>query len=170
MSSIISDKFAFIFTHIPRTGGTSWTDFIRRHDPDMKEYPHFPLSELPDKYFKFSIIRNPFERAISLFARTATMWGNDFLRFLKEPFDWRCRETFCPAEVYLCKDGKELFDKVFRFEDNPGRQLCNKFGVEQIDYPHWSKTNHGPYEDYFSEEAKMIVLKRCAWELKWLYP
>lgn len=169
MSSIVSKKFEFVYTHIPRTGGTSWTDFIRRHDPEMQEYPHYPLSELPKDYFKFSIIRNPFDRAVSLFARTAGMWEHDFLRFLKEPYDWKRRETFCPAEVYLCDaDGNKLFDELFRFEDNPGRQLCERFGVEQIDYPHWSKTNHGPREDYFSKEAKEIVELRCAWEIKWL--
>ena len=80
------------FLHLPKTGGTSLSDFIRSHisdskvcpeflnfydkfsDEDLKKYDfysgHFDfktLSRFPPKTFKFTILRKPKDRICSLY-------------------------------------------------------------------------------------------------------
>ena len=77
----VSDKYKFIFFHIPKTGGTGITTFLKnvhnyrgaeRADPEptlhhmsAQEY----LSKHPDQkdYFKFAVTRNPWARVLSGF-------------------------------------------------------------------------------------------------------
>ena len=64
---MISHKHKFIFTHIPKTGGTSIT---RALNPNAG-IKNKPLKEMPLKdkedYFKFTFVRNPWDRAVSMF-------------------------------------------------------------------------------------------------------
>eukprot|EP01084_Bolivina_argentea_P061059 111592_1 len=66
--NINNDK-QFIFIHIPKTGGSSIENlFFNRHldseHKTMKEYLHYYRYR---KYFKFSFVRNPYLRIISMF-------------------------------------------------------------------------------------------------------
>ena len=84
MGWIVSDKYRFIFIHIPKTGGTSLaepryqdgkgalagllgeTDYIQAghiRAVGLKER----MSEHWDKYFKFAFVRNPWDRMVSLY-------------------------------------------------------------------------------------------------------
>ena len=69
---ILPDK-KIIFIHIPRTGGTSvekYFNFKTSTDWKIKTAQHLTLAEYDnhydlDKYFKFTIVRNPWDRLVS---------------------------------------------------------------------------------------------------------
>jgi len=77
---MISKKYKFIFSHIPKCGGTSILDFfyikdkthsIRKYDKlgehkTFKEYQK-KFSSKFKSYFKFCFVRNPFDRCVSLY-------------------------------------------------------------------------------------------------------
>ena len=77
---MISKKYRFIFSHIPKCGGTSIlnffyekdkTNFIREYDKlgDHKTFFEYQ-KKFPRKfksYFKFCFVRNPFDRCVSLY-------------------------------------------------------------------------------------------------------
>lgn len=86
MACLVSHKFRFVFCHIPRTGGSSFSEYIRkfcarrrelgREHGSLIEISHLPLADLKklyfknhnwDDYLKFTIVRNPFDRMASLF-------------------------------------------------------------------------------------------------------
>jgi hypothetical protein len=91
---MISDSCKFIFIHIPKTGGNSLTEFLKdlsthkiiygdNHFGKNKsisimdkgiDIKHFPLilykkfyADKFQEYFKFTIVRNPYDRIMSLF-------------------------------------------------------------------------------------------------------
>jgi hypothetical protein len=171
---MVSDKYGFAFCHIPRTGGTSFTDaMLSVHNPKLEDYPHTPLSQFRDKLngnVVFTKVRNPFDRAVSLFHRTKPMWNNNFNRFLESDFHWRKRETLCPAEDYLLEKSKELFNCVLRFETLIGdtKRLLDYLGIDfdMALYPHWTHTSHNPYREYYTDDLRKIVESRCAWEIE----
>jgi hypothetical protein len=80
----ICKKNKIIFVHIPRTGGTSILKFLNIERKKENLYggychyslmlkQHYPLHKIKiylnqsDNYFKFSIVRNPYSRIISIY-------------------------------------------------------------------------------------------------------
>ena len=93
---MISESKQFIFIHVPKTGGNSLQEMLLKYSEDkidlyrenqdgverfaikssysaklkkhsiLRDYKAYLTPEVYDKYFKFAVIRNPWERAISL--------------------------------------------------------------------------------------------------------
>tara|TARA_A100000164_G_scaffold339938_1_gene335377 strand:- start:228 stop:815 length:588 start_codon:yes stop_codon:yes gene_type:complete len=72
---MISDKHKIIFIHIPRTSGTS-IESAFKFNMDKVGGKHLKASEIKrnigndkwNNYFKFSIVRNPWERFVSMYS------------------------------------------------------------------------------------------------------
>ena len=75
----INHKHKFIFIHIPKNAGTSIRNSfnINGYDKQVvsKRYPHSTCSEIKkycgdeiwNSYYKFSFVRNPFDRLVSFY-------------------------------------------------------------------------------------------------------
>jgi hypothetical protein len=133
-----------------------------------------------NNYFKFSIARNPWDRAVSLFA-----WENRnrplpeppkrFYHRLGIPFDplRQTRKHFLrflqgdwdTNDLYYIIDGELCVDFVIRYEHvaEDLRSVCKTVGLPEIALPRLKtgirKQRHH-YSDYYDEEAKAIVAKR----------
>lgn len=74
---MISEKYKFIFSHIPKCAGTSILDFFYEKDKTLitiNKTAHTTFLDYKKKfpiqfetYFKFCFVRNPFDRCISLY-------------------------------------------------------------------------------------------------------
>ena len=84
---MISHTHKFIFTHIPKTGGTSILHLLNDYfDPPVGRPPNTnqrmhndlvkDLEKCSDDYFKFAFVRNPWDRTVSAYHY---VWYSDIM-------------------------------------------------------------------------------------------
>jgi len=134
-----------------------------------------------DDYFKFSIIRNPWDRAVSDFhwkkrQDPAFNPRKRFYHHLGVPFDEMATlkkqfsnyirgDNWDNNDSFYILDGELCVDFVIRYENlaDDFNEVCKKIGVQTISLPHLKggirKKNYH-YSEYFDEESKAIVAER----------
>lgn len=163
-----SEKYNTIFVHIPKAGGQSIERvFLEKHglkwgqrgelvmghneDPERgpKQLAHMLAREYldydfvpADKFaacFKFAVVRNPYDRAVSQFrykrpGRIQTF--GDFVGFLERQPTWR--HGVAQHEFVLDADGKMMIDQIIRLEslDAEFGAISQRLFGETITLPH----------------------------------
>ena len=181
---IISDKNKYIFIRTQKVGGTSITRALpkpnrgfmksdrtwiegqtgRRMDPN-----HIPAKYIKqlidpckvDEYFKFSIARNPYDRAVSLYHYLTRMGKHKYINF--ECFIRNIHKI----EGYGVQMSQSEFigevDYVIKFENlqTDFNTVCKKIGVPHKQLQHYKKTdNRRHYRDYYDDETKQIIVNK----------
>lgn len=194
---MISDKYKCIFVHIPKTGGSSiedviwplesdkvvenlWMGFIK---PYYNKYQTGGLQHLTCKqikthvgfevfnsYYKFTVVRNPWEKAVSQFIYMKhvrkdlrkfigmTKWTS-FKKYLKliskkEHVQWMKQVDF------ICeKNGKIMVDKVIRFEniEKEFELVRQHLGIPDIKLPWVNKSKRKHYTEYYNKRTIQMV-------------
>ncbi|MEM7766166.1 MAG: sulfotransferase family 2 domain-containing protein [Pseudomonadota bacterium] len=177
------DKTASLYIHIPRTAGGSIVEALYDHE----ERGHTPLyayaytrPEAMDGLFKFSVVRNPWDRMVSAYHRVlgtaknpaTRAWGErNLLRFGSfDAFidaigeDQTLRWTvlsyphFRAQFEYLSVDGALAVDFVGRFET-----LAEDFSTianrvrPGASLGHRHKSSHAHYRTYYTDRTAEIV-------------
>ena len=165
---MISHQHKCIFIHIPRTAGTSIEMFFRCGDEESK---HFNARDIYqsidqdtwDSYFKFSFIRNPWDRVVSMWSMPAfsirntigKQVGHPLKYFIQhyEPFSWEHGMTI---HDYL-NHGE--MDHIGRFEDrvNDLKIISEKIGVDINESINTKKSDHKHYTEYYDDETRDMV-------------
>ncbi len=193
MSWVVSKKHRFVFVHIPKTGGTSIADpdyadkkgaLIELLGPgDYVQQGHKRAVGLRDEigsewdsYFKFSFVRNPWDRLVSLYhyfiqdtEKRVTSLGceisacKDFSEFCNKMDSMELDPHFDQQISYLIDfDGNYLMDYVGKFE---GMQqhfdyICTHLKITPVKLPHYRKSRHQHYKEYYDERAYDIVSRK----------
>lgn len=147
---MISHKHKVIFVHIPKTAGQSveqaflddlgleWEDrspLLLRHNDDpsigpsalshlyAEEYVrlgHIGQAEF-DSYYKFAVVRNPYDRLLSEFRYRTFRQTGPFWWFLRRPwrsdFSDKVRHIVPQTRYLLDAEGNTLVDRIVRFEN-----------------------------------------------------
>jgi hypothetical protein len=136
-----------IFIHIPKTAGTSIEQFLREKNKNELEFiglknnrsmQHYRAVELKiqlgyifNLYYKFSIIRNPYDRLLSEYYWTPIpnvgyKYGKtkfEFLNYVTDViknnkiFENKYNDHFIPQYLFLYHGKKLLVDQIFKYED-----------------------------------------------------
>jgi hypothetical protein len=170
---MICHEKRLIFIHIARTGGSSVEHALVGSDwwlvePETK---HLSASqtralygqEVWDSYTKFTIVRNPWDRMVSMFARRAWIPSgvDDFRGFLdlvrphpNEKYD----------SLYYHEILDEAVDEVLRFEtlSEDFAHFVDRLGMPGVTIPHLERTEREPYTSYYTPETMEIVRRRFA--------
>jgi len=166
---MISRIHKFIFVHIPRTGGTSIECNISEKIEIKKLWTLKHLTAKGifdkigknkwDKYFKFTFVRNPWDRVISLYHQPAFNKINHIssksLKYFLEHYKPARWEQLRFSD-YLNHD---KMDFIGRFENraNDLSFIAKKIGIDFDINLNRRKTNHNHYSTYYDEETKNIV-------------
>jgi hypothetical protein len=152
-------------------------------------YSHMRAAEVKEavgeaifnSYFKFCIIRNPFDKAVSFFWWTQFKKPTAWDHLNKAPFS-AVKTAFCtfmetahlPADrdIYPI-NGAPVVDAFIRFENLTGdlREICSRIGIgrparEIGTYKSGMRLRPEPYRDYFDARAEAAVRTAYAWELE----
>jgi len=174
---MLSHDYKCIFIHIPKVAGQSiehvflnwhgltWETraplLLRPNDDPALGPPrlaHLKASEYVscghvsqeqfDSYFKFSFVRNPYSRLVSIYKYLGYSEQMPFKLFLKTDFRDEGRwepKLFVESQYnYLFDDdGKQLVDYIGRFEDLQSgfNHVCEKIGKPETTLPFVNKTD-----------------------------
>jgi hypothetical protein len=183
---MISDKYKCIFIHIPKTGGNSievafrkrgkyhpkWRD-IQRQNPKKWE-----------SYFKFSFVRNPWDKAVSSFfymrqlglrreQSYAHKFSNfsDWIKYHDKHFNKSFKWYMSPQiDELVDKKGNIVVDFIGRFEnfEKDFDFIKSKTGFPN-NLPHVNKSSHLPWQYYYTSETFEIVKKMSQKDIKAFY-
>ncbi|MCO6449979.1 MAG: sulfotransferase family 2 domain-containing protein [Caldilineales bacterium] len=175
------DELDCIYVHIPRCAGVSVTRSLfgglAGGHTTLAEYQIvFGPGEF-QRYFKFTFVRNPWDRLVSAFfylkAGGFSQWDakwaeenlavfSDFNMFVRE---W-LNETniksyyhFFPQSHYVCTyDGSVGVDFAGRFENLAAdfQHVCDVLGIRAM-LTESNKSERADYRSYYDEETKRIV-------------
>jgi len=172
-------KKDFVYIHINKTGGTSISKAVgmpRKQHYTAKETIEIIGQEKWDRAYKFSVVRNPWDKVWSHYnyrvrinetgLRDAGLSFNEWVaitygepknkRFYDQP------KMFAPQIDWLVdSNGKNTIDFVGRFEklDEDFASIAEVIGVEKK-LPHLNKSTSVQYHEHYSKESKEIV---AAW-------
>lgn len=187
MSINISDKYKCIFIHIPRAAGTSIKEALdlqgRGHLPWQYYYLVYPEQWI--SYYKFSIVRNPWDRVISAFNYTKmdkSYWHDninqvtphpdyellknksfkEFCEMLKKNRNLLRHEAWHPQHKWIVKQNNSnmlMVDCVLRFEnlERDFSYLCQRLDIRNINLPRINPSNHEHYRQYYTDETKLVI-------------
>ena len=169
---MISHDKKLIFIHIARTGGSSIETALAGKDwwlidPQTKHISAGMArkiygDEIWNTYTKFSVVRNPWDRIVSMWA---TKWWHQ-----ASDLDENCSlEEFVrnmrphPHEIYNTFYYHEILDEdidfVLRFESlqKDFSRMLNSIGVDDVTLPHIEKREHARYTTMYNDKEKQIV-------------
>jgi MoaA/NifB/PqqE/SkfB family radical SAM enzyme len=190
---IIDHQHRFIFIHIEKTGGTSCERALcaatgmdlalTRFDDEVlpgRECKHISARELRGivgeevwgTYFKFAVVRNPFDRLLSHWSYHAQLetpqpwqlrdWVTypDFRSFLRGLGAGEVSGLPNLQSRMLCDDdGRLIVDFVGRFERlaEDFAAVCGRLGVDAGPLPHTVASRHEPWEACYDEAGRRVV-------------
>lgn len=202
----VSHKHKFVFIAIPKTGSSSIRTIMREKadvlsvpgaPPSSPLYHHVKPSKLEtyfkeqnwnwNEYFKFTFVRNPWDRAVSVWEyRNRVASEQNFDLYAQDSFaiqskklihKWKTfkgmlRQTDGNGFQYnWCFDenGNKVIDVIGRFENfqEDFNIVCDRIGIPQQQLPHKNKTKHKHYTEYYDEETKQIVAEKYAKDIEY---
>lgn len=220
---IISHSRKFVFVHIPKNAGCSFENALIPHldesdlitdqmnygkceelKPSFCKIPHHAsLREIQDqsgegfeKYFKFAVVRNPWDRMVSLFhfykqltepggqlhGQKRAALAQDRLGGFRE---WVCSDDLVPnlnltaesqnahksrlqSDWVVDESGKVGVDFVAKFESlhDDFDTICNQVGIHDEKLPWKNASKHSDYKTYFDDETIEVVSRIFDEDLK----
>lgn len=185
---MIDHKYKCIFIHLPKTGGSSVETLFnwkgQRHDTLQDYVNNFGENVVRD-YFKFSLVRNPWDMMVSwyFFHGKTTESGKlnlgdmyypknkeGFLKWIKGGMDshwnwinsenWRYTNSLQNSSFIKNKQNINL-DFIGKFENLGAdvRRVCSIVGLPLAPLPHTNKSQRKDYYHYYNHMG-MDIIKR----------
>ena len=178
---MINNKHNFIFIHIPKTAGTSIESVFgkcrAKHKTIKKTLRDIPQGKTHEDYFKFTFIRNPWDRIVSLYEylkREAIQADKAFLDFHEWVVTVVCKRhserrnmnnerrhfaTYCdwlePSNI-----GDTFYIGRFENLQESFDIICDKIGHDQVKLPHKLKSKRVHYTDYYDKSIEELVYNK----------
>ena len=199
----LSHSHKFLFIAIPKTGTTSVGNILANFSSKVGRYKgdqHVTYSFLKeslktkldfDEYFKFSVVRNPWDRLVSVFhflninnestelvaPRTRNRLFNRHIKKYKGNFKDFVRgvdidQILHTREQYsfVCNDKYDIeLNFICKLENlqEDFDTICDKIKIPPQQLPHKNKSKHKHYSEYYDEETKSIVAEKYAKDIEY---
>jgi len=117
-------------------------------------------------YFKFAVIRNPWDRMVSRFFYSKKI-STKFRNYTFNEFvDYDIEHNLDVLKQYeFCSDNKKNFclDKVIKFENlnNDFNDVCYKIYKKKNILNHFNQSKHKDYQEYYDLNTKNKIYNYC---------
>jgi len=196
---MINFEKKIIFSHPQKSGGSSISLLLGDNSSDYKHIKHGNLGEIikeveelgfsSSDFFKFSVVRNPWERYFSWYKyeieyrlfkilkdeNADPKDKNIALQRLKTPFAEFIKKLISvhgslSIKRFFCIEDDFALDSVIRFENLNEEivQILPKLKLEAgIKMPHIMKTtgNTSNYQEVYNKDLKELIAYQCGWEI-----
>lgn len=167
---IVCEKKKFIYMKPTKTAGTSILRMnLEKRLPGIihkKDHPQqfnkwiekITDEELND-YFIFSVVRNPWDRLVSV----AAYFKIPFKKFVHNVHEYRKDDNLkihsLPQHFYTHYNGNIFVDMFCRFESLQAdiNLVFDRIGIERNKLPYVNRSSHRYYASYYSEDEIKIV-------------
>jgi len=186
----LAKRNKLLFIHIPRNAGKSVVNAMKRGCKGIKkvEWEHARLKDIARKmdikpYVKFAVVRNPWERMVSLWSflsqhKLTYETRTDKVRDVKELEEigfskWLLKygkksrgivTTDTPQTNWLKVKGKIATNYIIKYE-NLQTGFKNVTGID-MKLPMTHKSSHKDYREYYTEESKAYIDKVFAEDIE----
>lgn len=194
---MISTTHNFIFIHAPKTGGNSIQNILRKYSEDvivtkqqnqdgwerfgvenkqfktikhspLTQYKHSMNTDLYNRMYKFSTIRNPWDMMISLYF--SPHWGpvkwnrREFINLVLGTYNLRDYITTSPNTKRL----DDEIDRIMRFEylEADFSSVCKCIGAPSALLPVCNKSIRTHYNTYYDDELIELVANKFSEEIE----
>ena len=159
----------FIFIHIPKTGGSSIERFFGQDHglpgtPPAHHNVHWYMKNSSnfDQLYKFSFVRNPWDRYVSLYfyKRERFNYEESFTDFCKNAAEYVLEKPGHRRQVdMLMINGEIAVDFVGKMENfqTDFDVVCRHLNIEETTLPHINQTKHKPWQEYYNDESRKII-------------
>ena len=158
-----------IFIHIIKTGGTSIERALGMKKTHQRASYYRKMVGINkwNNYFKFSFVRNPWDKMVSQFHYNGHLFAKNktFEEYIRMWDNGHKISTFPPFNsYYLDLD----LDFIGKFENLQGDfdVVCEKIGIPQKRLPHMNKSKHRRYTEYYSPETIEIVGRKFGEDIR----
>jgi hypothetical protein len=191
--AMISFQKRFLFVHIPKTGGNSIQsllacysedEIVRRPgqdgverfgvtNPKYKLKKHSPLAQYRDalgderfsRLYKFTCVRNPWDRMVSFYFTPGQ--GKQWDR---KAFKKTVSKALSSADFLRLQDEVDPIDNVNRinqFENlvKDFKAVCADLGIPAAPLPTYNRSVREHYSKYYDDELRALVAERFAAEI-----
>jgi hypothetical protein len=181
---MIIEENKLFFIHIPKTAGTSIERSINGDLPLWGR--HFTFNKFlernhsPQKYFIFTVVRNPWDRIYSCFMwskmlkKQGSFWCesfDDYLLYVESYHSGGLEMNYLLEDFNWWTGGLDNLDLVIRYEelDQGVKKLSSILGFD-ISMPHLNRNpDKDPsvlYREYYSREGAEIISRKYSEEIK----
>ncbi len=170
---MINDKYKVIFVHVIKTGGVSIATALGMKQKQYHKSASKIKKELGEniwnEYFKFTFVRNPFEKIVSQYHYNRHKFGlkdSTFKEYVKAWSEGQKISTYPQLNLFYID---EKLDFIGRFENlqEDFNTICDKIGIQQQQLPHKNKSKHKHYTEYYDDETREIVAQKYAKDIEY---
>jgi hypothetical protein len=189
---MINHKYKFLFIHIPKTSGRSTElclnrrcgkddtgtrlngplQLLRNPHKTLDDYYKIYSKQELKSYFKFTIVRNPFDRIVSeyFYSRKRRLTqSRDFKTFVVNgEIDTQSYPNHNIPQIDFFVDKKRI-DYIAKFENlqEDFKTICDKIKIPHQELPHHNNTKHKHYTEYYDDETRQIVAEKYAKDIEY---
>ena len=172
-------KFVYFVT--PKVCTRSFFQLFKNININTSLADHYRELDLNEciEYFKFGLVRNPWDRLVSVWKNKVIDNHQSGVKDLREykNFSMFVKKT-CEKNLHKCDRHimlqsellpHEHLNWIGRFENlqEHFNTICDKIGIPRTQLPHENKSNHKHYTEYYDDETREIVAEKYAKDIEY---